>query len=94
MQSGEESVSYHCRCSFLEIYNEIILDLLNPVAANLQIREDAKRGCYVDGLSEQARPPPLNHCITSKPDQHLHYAGVSSTDCDVAPVDCLLYFGA
>jgi kinesin family member 15 len=37
----------------LEIYNEVITDLLNPTATNLQIREDIKRGCYVEGLSEQ-----------------------------------------
>jgi hypothetical protein len=36
----------------LEIYNEVITDLLNPVATNLQIREDIKRGCYVEDLSE------------------------------------------
>ena len=37
----------------LEIYNEVILDLLNPTAVNLAVREDAARGCYVEGLSEQ-----------------------------------------
>jgi hypothetical protein len=37
----------------LEIYNEVITDLLNPSATNLQIREDIKRGCYVEDLSEQ-----------------------------------------
>jgi hypothetical protein len=37
----------------LEIYNEVITDLLNPSGSNLQIREDIKRGCYVEDLSEQ-----------------------------------------
>jgi kinesin family protein 15 len=36
----------------LEIYNEVITDLLNPSGSNLQIREDIKRGCYVEDLSE------------------------------------------
>lgn len=37
----------------LEIYNEVITDLLNPGATNLQIREDMKKGCFVENLSEQ-----------------------------------------
>jgi hypothetical protein len=36
----------------LEIYNEVITDLINPAGTNLQIREDIKRGCYVEDLSE------------------------------------------
>eukprot|EP00884_Botryococcus_braunii_P012461 jgi/Botrbrau1/21215/Bobra.39_2s0016.1 len=50
-RSGRD-VRYSCRCSFLEIYNESISDLLNTSAVNLQLREDVKRGCYVDGLSD------------------------------------------
>lgn len=38
----------------LEIYNEVITDLLNPEATNLQIREDIKRGCYVEDLSSHS----------------------------------------
>lgn len=41
-----------CKCSFLEIYKEVITDLLNPAATRLHIREDAKTGMYVEGLSE------------------------------------------
>lgn len=41
-----------CKCSFLEIYKEVITDLLNPAATWLQIREDSKTGTYVEGLSE------------------------------------------
>lgn len=47
-----ENLTFCCRCSMLEIYNEVITDLLNPSASNLQIREDIKRGCYVEDLSE------------------------------------------
>lgn len=50
---GGGDLRYSCRCSFLEIYNETITDLLNPSATNLQLREDATRGCFVDGLSEE-----------------------------------------
>ncbi|XP_047323836.1 kinesin-like protein KIN-12E [Impatiens glandulifera] len=50
----EENLKYTCKCSFLEIYNEQILDLLEPNANNLQIREDIKKGVYVDSLTEVA----------------------------------------
>ncbi|KAK9915787.1 hypothetical protein WJX75_004111 [Coccomyxa subellipsoidea] len=42
-----------CKCSFLEIYNENITDLLSPSEAHLQIREDAARGTYVENLCEE-----------------------------------------
>ncbi|XP_074585847.1 kinesin-like protein KIN-12G [Curcuma longa] len=48
----DEKLQFTCRCSFLEIYNEHILDLLNPSSVNLQIREDSKKGVYVENLSE------------------------------------------
>ncbi|KVI08072.1 Kinesin-like, KLP2 [Cynara cardunculus var. scolymus] len=48
----EEKIQYTCKCSFLEIYNEQILDLLDPSSTNLQIREDTKKGVYVDNLTE------------------------------------------
>ncbi|GFR41403.1 hypothetical protein Agub_g2083 [Astrephomene gubernaculifera] len=54
---GPDTVKYNCRCSFLEIYNETIADLLCPSSSNLPIREDPEKGPYVDGLSE---PPALN----------------------------------
>lgn len=40
------------RASYLQIYNESISDLLKPERANLTIREDKKRGVFVEGLSE------------------------------------------
>lgn len=40
------------RASYLQIYNEVISDLLKPDRNNLYIREDKKKGVYVDGLSE------------------------------------------
>ncbi|KAL9275718.1 Kinesin-like protein [Drosera capensis] len=48
----DEKLRFTCRCSFLEIYNEQILDLLNPSSINLQIREDLKKGVYVENLTE------------------------------------------
>ena len=73
----DEKLKYNCKCSFLEIYNEQITDLLDPSATNLlvslfftyvfhsfvsvishyailtlQLREDVKKGVYVENLSE------------------------------------------
>ena len=42
------------RASYLQIYNEIISDLLRTERLNLHIREDKKRGVFVEGLSEWA----------------------------------------
>lgn len=43
---------YLVRASYVQIYNEVISDLLKPERVNLQCREDKKRGVYVEGLSE------------------------------------------
>ncbi|KAK6138175.1 hypothetical protein DH2020_028111 [Rehmannia glutinosa] len=48
----EEKLKFTCKCSFLEIYNEQILDLLDPSSVNLQIREDTKKGIYVENVTE------------------------------------------
>jgi hypothetical protein len=40
------------RASYLQIYNEVISDLLKPERTNLAIREAKKRGVFVEGLSE------------------------------------------
>ena len=42
------------RASYLQIYNEVISDLLRNERTTLQIREDRKRGVFVEGLSEWA----------------------------------------
>ncbi|KAI3708036.1 hypothetical protein L2E82_37041 [Cichorium intybus] len=48
----DERLTYNCKCSFLEIYNEQITDLLDPSSTNLQLREDVKKGVYVENLTE------------------------------------------
>ncbi|KAK4777741.1 hypothetical protein SAY87_017928 [Trapa incisa] len=48
----DEKMRFTCKCSFLEIYNEQILDLLDPSSSNLQIREDNRKGVYVENLKE------------------------------------------
>ncbi|XP_058731767.1 kinesin-like protein KIN-12B isoform X1 [Vicia villosa] len=49
----DNQLMYQCHCSFLEIYNEHITDLLDPNKRNLQIREDVKSGIYVENLTEE-----------------------------------------
>ncbi|XP_057430385.1 kinesin-like protein KIN-12B isoform X2 [Lotus japonicus] len=50
---SDKQLMYQCQCSFLEIYNEQITDLLDPNQRNLQIREDVKSGVYVENLTEE-----------------------------------------
>lgn len=45
-------VEFLVKCSFLEIYQEQVMDLLGETGS-LQLREDMKRGVYVEGLVEQ-----------------------------------------
>ncbi|XP_021642903.2 kinesin-like protein KIN-12C isoform X2 [Hevea brasiliensis] len=47
-----EKLRFSCKCSFLEIYNEQITDLLEPSSTNLQLREDLRKGVYVENLTE------------------------------------------
>ena len=57
-QEGRRQVT--CTCSFLEIYNETITDLLGGSQINLHIREDAAHGVYVEGLHEESVSTGLN----------------------------------
>ncbi|KAJ8319029.1 hypothetical protein KUTeg_004120 [Tegillarca granosa] len=52
MDKTSEEMVYNVSMSYLEIYNEMIRDLLVPSAGILDLREDAKGGCHVAGLSE------------------------------------------
>ena len=48
----QNRIHYKIRVSYFQIYNENIYDLLTSDKQNLQIREDKKRGVFVEGLSE------------------------------------------
>lgn len=47
-----DTKQYIIKCSYLEIYQEQVNDLLDPNPQNLPVREDMKRGVYVEGLIE------------------------------------------
>ncbi|XP_064943400.1 kinesin-like protein KIN-12C isoform X1 [Musa acuminata AAA Group] len=51
--SEEKQINFQCRCSFLEIYNGQINDLLDPTQRNLQIRGDARNGSHVENLTDE-----------------------------------------
>lgn len=42
------------RASYIQIYNEVVSDLLRTEKKQLHIREDPKKGVYVQGVSEWA----------------------------------------
>ncbi len=62
-------LSFSCCCSFYEIFNEKVFDLLDPTASTLpsvnspavglNIREDASHGVYVEGLLEERVDTPV-----------------------------------
>ena len=53
MQSNNNT-TFMVRASYLQIYNEVISDLLKVERTSLSIREDRKKGVFVEGLSEWA----------------------------------------
>ncbi|RNC54920.1 putative Unc104-like kinesin, partial [Trypanosoma cruzi] len=51
--SRHENMRFLVRASYMQIYNEVILDLLKPTTArSLVVRHTPQRGVYVEGLSE------------------------------------------
>lgn len=44
--------SFLCKCSFIEIYNEQIFDLLDSASSGLLLREHITKGVFVDGAVE------------------------------------------
>ncbi|TKY57366.1 Kinesin protein KIN12B [Spatholobus suberectus] len=51
--SEGKQFNYQCRCSFIEIYNEQIGDLLDPTQRNLEMKEDSKNALYAENLTEE-----------------------------------------
>ena len=54
--NSNKDTKFIIRAAYLQIYNEMISDLLNPnnTNKNLNIREDKQKGLFVDNLSEFA----------------------------------------
>ncbi|CEM02479.1 unnamed protein product [Vitrella brassicaformis CCMP3155] len=52
LRKFDSSARFSVRCSFIEIYNEHVRDLLTPVKANLKIREAPDKGLIVTNATE------------------------------------------
>ncbi|XP_065827584.1 kinesin-like protein KIF15 [Oscarella lobularis] len=52
-QKHGDMVNFLLKCSFLEIYNEHVYDLLDNTSTVLNLRENMKRGVFVDNLTEK-----------------------------------------
>lgn len=60
------------RVSYLEIYNEVVNDLLNPTGQNLRIREDAQ-GTFVEGVKEEVVLSPAHALsLIAAGEEHRH----------------------
>ncbi|KAI9911913.1 hypothetical protein PsorP6_009619 [Peronosclerospora sorghi] len=59
VMNADENIEFIVKVSYIEIYMERIRDLLDPHKSkvNLQVREDAQRGIFVEGMTEM--------CVTS-----------------------------
>ncbi|XP_034015546.1 kinesin-like protein KIF15-A [Thalassophryne amazonica] len=53
VEKSAKSKSFLCKCSFIEIYNEQIYDLLDTASASLFLRENIKKGVFVEGAVEK-----------------------------------------
>ncbi|GFQ05672.1 kinesin-like protein kin12a [Phtheirospermum japonicum] len=51
--SDGKMINYQCRCSFLEVYDEKIGDLLDLTQRDMEIMDDANNGFYVENLTEE-----------------------------------------
>ncbi|KAL8259822.1 hypothetical protein R6Q59_027775 [Mikania micrantha] len=65
------------RISYLEIYNEVVNDLLNPAGQNLRIREDSQ-GAFVEGISEEVVLSPAHVLsLIAAGEEHRHAGSTS-----------------
>ena len=46
-------MTFSVSVSYLEVYREVIRDLLDPAKSNLRVRESPQKGVYVDGLTQE-----------------------------------------
>jgi centromeric protein E len=61
------------RVSYLEIYNEVINDLLDPIGQNLRVREDGQQGTYVEGIKEEVVLSPAHALsLIAAGEEHRH----------------------
>eukprot|EP00360_Condylostoma_magnum_P000774 CAMPEP_0168314124 /NCGR_PEP_ID=MMETSP0210-20121227/6516_1 /TAXON_ID=40633 /ORGANISM="Condylostoma magnum, Strain COL2" /LENGTH=87 /DNA_ID=CAMNT_0008279145 /DNA_START=327 /DNA_END=590 /DNA_ORIENTATION=+ len=52
VNNSDEGIEWTLTCSMLEIYREELKDLLSPEPVELKIKQDGKKGIYVEGLTD------------------------------------------
>ncbi|KAL0209050.1 hypothetical protein P9112_011637 [Eukaryota sp. TZLM1-RC] len=52
IEEHSENVEFRVNVSFLQIYMEVVMDLLDQTKVNLPVREDPKSGIFVDGITQ------------------------------------------
>ncbi|XP_075384312.1 kinesin-like protein KIF19 [Tenrec ecaudatus] len=52
MEETSDNMDYSVSMSYLEIYNEVIRDLLNPSSGFLELREDSRGSIQIAGITE------------------------------------------
>lgn len=53
IEESKDKFDFSIRCSYIEIYNEIITDLLLSENTNLKIHETILKGIFIGNLSEE-----------------------------------------
>ena len=53
ISQGSSDIEYSVKCQYYQIYNEKIIDLLDPRKTDLAIREDKNKGIWVEDCTEQ-----------------------------------------
>ncbi|KAJ7535310.1 hypothetical protein O6H91_12G027300 [Diphasiastrum complanatum] len=68
-----KDMEFGVKCSYLQIYNEQVADLLDPESTNLTIHEDLKAGMYVEGLQEiLVSTPEVTYGVFRKGSENRH----------------------
>jgi len=52
ISEADADIEFNIKCSYLEIYMEKIMDLLDPKKTNLQVKDDKVKGLYVQDATE------------------------------------------
>ena len=52
IQAADPAIEFSIKCSYMEIYMEKIMDLLDAKKTNLQVKDDKTRGIYVADATE------------------------------------------
>ncbi|KAJ2805800.1 hypothetical protein H4R20_001952, partial [Coemansia guatemalensis] len=81
MVNSDTNREYLLRVSFLEIYNEVLRDLLEPTKTNLKIHENTKHEIFVGDLSEHIvfNAAQVEE-ILQKGDRNRHIAGTNMNE--------------